>query len=230
MKTSASISYRLIAIAAIALMLAACSGAERADRQYMGVRTASWYGPGFHGKRTASGEQYDMHAMTCAHKSLPFGTRLELISLDSGSRAVVTVNDRGPFVGGRDIDLSLAAAKTLGIHEKGVGKVKAYNLGMDRRYAVYIKDGKVPSSAPRGYTGKFTIQVAALLDKDNAIYLKNGLDLNYKDAYVMEKWVDGRRFYRIRVGKFPNEANAVVYAQKLMREGYRDVLVMQYEN
>jgi len=230
MRTSASTYYKLVAIAAIALMLGACGGVERGSRDYMGVKTASWYGPGFHGKRTASGEQYDMHAMTCAHKSLPFGTRLELISLDSGARTVVTVNDRGPFVSGRDIDLSFAAAKALGIHDQGVGKVKAYNLGMDHRYAVYIKDGKVPTSVPKGYTGKFTIQVAALLDKDNAIYLKNGLDLNYKNTYIMEKWVDGRRFYRIRVGKFPNEANAVVYAQKLMREGYRDVLVMQYEN
>ncbi len=80
---------------------------------------ASWYGPGFHGKRTASGERFDQHAMTAAHRTLPFGTRVRVTH--KGRSVVVRINDRGPFVHGRVIDLSMAAAKRLGI--AGVAKV-----------------------------------------------------------------------------------------------------------
>lgn len=76
---------------------------------------ASWYGPGFHGKRTASGERFDTRALTAAHKTLPFGTRVRVKSLVSGKEVVVRINDRGPFVVGRVIDLSKAAAQMLGL-------------------------------------------------------------------------------------------------------------------
>lgn len=85
--------------------------------------SASWYGPGFHGKKTASGEVYDMHKLTAAHKKLPLGTRLEVTHKRTGKSVVVTVNDRGPFHGNRILDLSHAAAKELGIVNAGVGDV-----------------------------------------------------------------------------------------------------------
>ncbi|GAB5602620.1 hypothetical protein FJNA_11450 [Thermus sp. FJN-A] len=75
---------------------------------------AVWYGPGFHGKRTASGEVYDMHALTAAHPSLPFGTRVRVTNLRNGKHVVVRINDRGPFGGRYVIDLSYAAAKAIG--------------------------------------------------------------------------------------------------------------------
>lgn len=75
---------------------------------------AVWYGPGFHGRRTASGERYDMHALTAAHPSLPFGTRVRVINLKNGKSVVVRINDRGPFGGTYIIDLSYAAAKAIG--------------------------------------------------------------------------------------------------------------------
>uniref|UniRef100_A0A7C2GG83 Probable endolytic peptidoglycan transglycosylase RlpA n=1 Tax=Thermus islandicus TaxID=540988 RepID=A0A7C2GG83_9DEIN len=75
---------------------------------------AVWYGPGFHGKRTASGEVYDMHALTAAHPSLPFGTRVRVTNLKDGRSVVVRINDRGPFGGRYIIDLSYAAAKAIG--------------------------------------------------------------------------------------------------------------------
>ncbi|MBN1433385.1 septal ring lytic transglycosylase RlpA family protein [Candidatus Fermentibacterales bacterium] len=84
---------------------------------------ASYYGPGFHGRLTASGEMFDMHDMTCAHRSLPFGTLLLVRNLDNGLEATVRVNDRGPFVAGRIIDLSVEAAERLGMIESGTARV-----------------------------------------------------------------------------------------------------------
>lgn len=84
---------------------------------------ASWYGPGFHGKKTASGEIYDMHKMTAAHKRLPLGTKLEVTNKRTGKTIIVTVNDRGPFHGNRIIDLSHAAASKLGVLRSGVANV-----------------------------------------------------------------------------------------------------------
>ena len=86
--------------------------------------TASWYGPGFHGKKTASGEIYDQHKLTAAHKTLPLGTKARVTNLDNGSTVEVEINDRGPFIEGRIIDLSRAAAGTLGFVESGTAPVR----------------------------------------------------------------------------------------------------------
>lgn len=80
---------------------------------------ASWYGPGFHGKKTASGQAFNQNAMTAAHKSLPFGTKVRVTDQRTGRAVVVTINDRGPFVRGRMIDLSKAAATELGFRDRG---------------------------------------------------------------------------------------------------------------
>ncbi|MBZ0255282.1 septal ring lytic transglycosylase RlpA family protein [bacterium] len=85
--------------------------------------TASWYGPKFHGKRTANGERFNMNALTAAHPSLPFNTRLRVTNLENGRRCIVRVNDRGPFTGGRIIDLSRAAARKLDFENAGLAKV-----------------------------------------------------------------------------------------------------------
>jgi rare lipoprotein A len=88
------------------------------------VGLASYYGRRHHGRRTASGARFDMHAMTCAHRTAPFGTRLKVTSLESGKSVVVKVTDRGPFTGGRVVDLSYAAARKLGMVEDGVVRVR----------------------------------------------------------------------------------------------------------
>lgn len=91
---------------------------ERADRhaaQHTWTGTASWYGPGFAGRRTASGDVFDPSALTAAHLTLPFGTRVRVTNLANGRSVVVRINDRGPYVAGREIDLSRAAARRLGI-------------------------------------------------------------------------------------------------------------------
>ncbi|MFQ6117975.1 MAG: septal ring lytic transglycosylase RlpA family protein [Candidatus Bipolaricaulia bacterium] len=97
--------------------------AALAANQYYQVGIASWYGPGFHGNRTANGEIYDMYALTAAHKTLPFGTIVKVVDLDTGRSVVVRINDRGPFIKGRIIDLSYAAAQELGMVQKGLAKV-----------------------------------------------------------------------------------------------------------
>ena len=85
---------------------------------------ASWYGHKFNGRLTASGERFDMYAMTCAHKTLKFGSKLRVTNPDNNKSVIVTVNDRGPFIRGRDLDLSYGAAKKIGIVKKGVARVK----------------------------------------------------------------------------------------------------------
>ncbi len=90
---------------------------------------ASWYGGNFHGRRTANGETYNMNALTAAHKTLPFGTRVRVTNTRNGDSVVVRINDRGPFVGGRVIDLSRAAASQIGVTSSGVAPVKLAVLG-----------------------------------------------------------------------------------------------------
>lgn len=90
---------------------------------YYEVGIASWYGPGFQGNRTSNGEVYDMYGISAAHKTLPFGTIVKVVDLDTGRSVVVRINDRGPFIEGRIIDLSKGAAEKLGIVDKGIAHV-----------------------------------------------------------------------------------------------------------
>jgi rare lipoprotein A len=93
---------------------------------------ASWYGPGFHGNRSASGERYNQNALTAAHRTLPFGTRVRVTNLNTGVSVIVRINDRGPFIRGRIIDLSAAAARTIGMIGSGVAPVTIEVLGPAR--------------------------------------------------------------------------------------------------
>jgi peptidoglycan lytic transglycosylase len=95
-----------------------------------GVMTASWYGPRFNGKITANGEVYDQSAFTAAHKELKFGTLLKLTNLRNEKSIIVRINDRGPYVGGRQLDLSKAAALSLGMVKRGVVKLKVEQISL----------------------------------------------------------------------------------------------------
>jgi rare lipoprotein A len=94
----------------------------------LGVMTASWYGPRFHGKLTANGEQYNQMGLTAAHKSLPFGTVLQVTNLKNGKSVLVRINDRGPYIEGRDLDLSKGTALALGMISRGVIRVKVEEI------------------------------------------------------------------------------------------------------
>ncbi len=111
---------------------------KQSSRGHVERGIASWYGPKFHGRKTSSGEPYDMHQMTAAHKTLPLPTYALVKNLENGRSAIVKVNDRGPFVGDRIIDLSYAAAKKLGVDQKGTARVEVVSI--DPR----DHDGKVP--------------------------------------------------------------------------------------
>ncbi len=120
----------------LVLGLAACASLREEVRfapgevpQYDRVGVASWYGPGFQGRKTASGARFNMNALTAAHRSLPFGTRVKVTNVKNGRSVVVTINDRGPFTRGRIIDLSKAAAGRLGILKQGVAKVRVEAVG-----------------------------------------------------------------------------------------------------
>lgn len=104
--------------------------ADRSLVEYvdLGKMRASWYGPGFHGQKTANGERYDQMSFTAAHKSLKFGTLLKITNLKNNKSVVVRVNDRGPYIEGRDLDLSKAAALSLGMVKRGVAKIKVEEI------------------------------------------------------------------------------------------------------
>ena len=115
------LKHIVVAVALVTGSLSFVTGQTLAAADQCG--TASWYGPGFNGKKAASGERFNQNAMTAAHRTLPFGTRLKVVNQKTGKSVTVEINDRGPYHGGRIIDLSKAAATRLGIIGAGTGKV-----------------------------------------------------------------------------------------------------------
>lgn len=183
--------------------------------------TASWYGPDFHGKLTASGEVYNMYNNTCAHKEYPFGTRLRVVSVLNDKDVECLVNDRGPFVPGRDLDLSYAAAKKIDMIGTGTAPVTIEPVGRDMRYVKYIREGGATD-------GLLTIQVASFREESNARRLKMALELNHGNVYIMEANVGGAHYYRVRVGKFSSRGDAYKTGGPIANEGY-EVLITKYE-
>ena len=113
------------------MLFSSCASTHHVDytpTQRVNYIVASWYGKQFNGKLTASGKRFNMYAMTCAHKTLKFGTKLRVTNPDNNKSVIVTVNDRGPFIRGRDLDLSYGAAKKIGIVRKGVARVKMEHI------------------------------------------------------------------------------------------------------
>lgn len=183
---------------------------------------ASWYGADFHGKPTSSGEIYDMYAKTCAHKEYSFGTRLRVTNISNNKSVECIVNDRGPFVSGRDLDLSYACAKEIGLTGPGTGKVKIEHMGRDMRY---VKEVLYFSSDNKG---PFTIQVGSFREMPNATRLKTALDYRYKQVYIAEADVKGEVYYRVRIGKFDTKNDANSIARMLADEGYT-ILITRYD-
>ena len=180
---------------------------------------ASWYGPQFHGRPTSSGEIFNMYAMTCAHKEYPFGTRVQVTNILNNRSAECIVNDRGPFVEGRDIDLSYAMAKEVELIGIGTGKVL---LEIKGRESSYIRQVKVQTSEK---TGLFAIQVGAFTDSINAIQLKVALKLKYPNVYIQEAEVKDTTYYRVRIGNYGDYKSAIAVAEQLGQEGYQALLL-----
>ena len=180
---------------------------------------ASWYGKKFHGRKTANGEIYDMYAMTAAHKTLPLGTYVRVHNLKNNRSIDIRINDRGPFVRGRIIDLSYAAAKKLGVVGPGTVPVKITALGTPVQSKT--KKGTIRSYVPLDYyKGDFTVQIGAFTDRNNAERLKQKLDLTYKNAHITTYKNGDETFYRVRVGYCSTLQKAIEYENKLIGNGF----------
>jgi rare lipoprotein A len=159
---------------------------------------ASWYGADFHGKLTSSKEIYNMYDMTAAHKTLPLGSTVLVKSLETGKEVVVRINDRGPFVKDRIIDLSYKAAKELGIDQKGTGKVRITLLSESP--SEFVLNGK-PVDINKG---NFAIQIGAFIEKKNAEALRD----KFLNSDIVEAMVNGKKFYRVRLIGFETRTGA----------------------
>ncbi len=164
---------------------------------------ASWYGPDFHGKATSSGEVYDMYQLTCAHNTLPLGTMVMVTNLENGKSLELKVNDRGPFVKERIVDVSYAAARMLGMWEKGTASVKVEVIGF----------------APE-LVQRFTLQVGSFVDETNAQRLAEQLRRSFDNVSVTALETQTQKYHRVRVGQFDTRESALVTAEKLARMGF----------
>jgi len=187
--------------------------------------TASWYGDDFHGKRTSSGEIYDMNALTAAHKTLPLGTMVGVKHLENGREIKVRINDRGPFVRDRVIDLSARAAKEIEIFNSGTGPVEIVALG-NPELGVGAPPQTGSYAASNSFSGNFTIQVGAFSDRPNAERLAQSLSKTYKNVHISE-YFDGRTtFYRIRLGRTHDLEEANQYEAYLIENGFTQAFVV----
>jgi rare lipoprotein A len=202
--------YFLVLIIILTSILTSCARMRYFPTGNVQRGLASWYGEDFHGKITSSKEIYNMYDMTAAHRTLPFGSYVMVTNLENGKSVIVRINDRGPFIKGRIIDLSYAAAKVLGMVGPGVVPVRVEVL---EKYS------------PKKSTQKFSIQVGAFIYKDNAEVLKRKLRRGYRNVYISKFETPHQTYYRVRI-KARSLEFAQKIAQKLFKEGYT-VLVLE---
>ena len=186
---------------------------------------ASWYGKDFHGKKTSNGETYDMHAMTAAHKTLPLGVFVKVRNKENGEETIVRVNDRGPFVKNRIIDLSYSAAKKLGVDLKGTAPVRIEALG----YKASGSGGE-NYKAPETYdSGNYSVQVGAFRDQQNAKRLSEEMRRLHGYSEVRSAMVNGELFYRVQAGKFSSLHEAEEAEVRFSDQGYPGSFVVSVD-
>lgn len=217
---------------------------------YEEVGMASWYGDAFNGRPTSTGERFNMHELTAAHKTLPLPGLVEVTNLDNGRRVVVRLNDRGPFVDGRIIDLSRGAAQELGMISQGVGRVRVRYLGHAPRlgggvvlqqaearpartppasqpvpYAIAAAASPPPVVAPTpvAQAGGVWVQAGAFADQRAARRIAGRLG---DRATVQPMNSGGRELYRVVVGPWDDAAAAENARQAVVARGYADALLI----
>jgi len=216
---------------------------------YNATGTASWYGTKFHGRKTANGERYDMHAMSAAHKTLPMPTMVRVTNLNNGRSVVVRVNDRGPFVKNRIIDLSYAAARALGYDNEGTAPVRVEALGNSMTASagrtapgsitkppivrptpsVTAAQQPIRRHIPVTRTirpGSMYIQLGAFSSTVNANRLKAELSGNYPSVGIYAKNGGYAEVYRVRIGPFEDEKEIERQVLALQRQGYTNAIVV----
>jgi len=162
---------------------------------------ASWYGIPYHGRRAANGEIYDMHKMTAAHRTLPFDTIVRVTNVKNGKQTEVRINDRGPFVDGRVIDLSFAAAQAIDAVAAGIVPVRLELL-----------------EGPHALSSVFTVQVGAFSERQNAVRFIRALEERYQPVTLYPQDTPRGMLYQVRVGRVGSETEARQLAQRLRRE------------
>jgi len=166
--------------------------------EYVEEGVASWYGVPFNGRRTSNGEIYDMHEFTAAHRTLPFNCVVRVTNLNNGKQTEVRINDRGPFVANRVIDLSLSAAQAIEMVGPGTANVRLEIL-----------------SGPNPNVGFFAVQIGAFKVQENAARLKAQMEQTYPPVNIATYDSPNGTFYRVRVGRLPSEEAAQKLADQL---------------
>lgn len=187
---------------------------------------ASWYGNKFHGRRTSSGEEYNMYAMTAAHKTLPIPVFVEVKNIDNGRTAIVKVNDRGPFHEGRIIDLSYAAATKLGVAQTGTANVSIRVVASEaekkhRRSEVFVESSISESD-------KLYVQIAAFSTEKNAQqHLKKLQGEGFFDVRLYTESKKGKKVYRVRIGPLPSEHVAKNVLSQLKEKNHHNLKIVK---
>lgn len=182
----------------------------REDPGYDQTGIASWYGPKFHGRPTANGETFDMYRVSAAHNTLPMPVMVRVTNLENGKSVVLRVNDRGPFARGRIIDLSYRAARLLDFVEQGTARVRVQYVGpagVGGDQAAPVRVQRVDVRQNRPVASELYVQAGSFSDPQNARRLRDQLT-HLGPVRVVGAVVNGRDFYRVRVGPLNNVAQA----------------------
>lgn len=215
---------RALALLAAPLLFISCAkkksvrvpAAPRVGAVETGI--ASWYGPPYHGRRAASGEIYDMEKLTAAHRTLFFNTWVEVTNLTNGKKVRVRITDRGPFVEGRIIDLSRAAAREIDMIGPGIAKV---------RVEVISPPGNPPANPPEA-AGLYAVQVGAYLNRAGAERMQKTVQRRYKECRLVRR--DGATvLWRVLIGKETTETAAQELAGRLRLE-FGEVFVVRLDD
>ncbi len=189
---------------------------------YEETGTASWYGSDFHGRSTSNGEKYNMHDMTAAHKVLPMNTMLLVTNLRNKKQVVVRVNDRGPFVKGRIIDLSFSAAKKIDMQHTGTAKVRVLALGEVRKI-----NGKRQFIKRFDFDkGSYYVQIGAFIRKDNSLRLQQKFLEKGHRTVIRKTRVHDKLFYRVQVYVGSSLRNAKKAEAALLEKGYTGAFII----
>jgi rare lipoprotein A len=214
---------KLVLVSVTVIYLAACSvPASRVPPPVTAPRViqtgiASWYGPGFHGKTTASGVIYDQHDLTAAHQTLPLGTRVLVTNLENGRSIEVLINDRGPFAKARIIDLSYAAAETLGMIGPGTIPVRIEVVGSGADKISLIKDSL-----------DYTLQLGSFSILENARQLRDRVASKFSEVAIVPLNTSTTTFYRVQLGQFSTRSSAEEQAQRVTQAGYPVVILEKW--
>ncbi len=194
------------------------------DFQQKGI--ASWYGNKFHGQRTSSGEEYDMYAMTAAHKTLPIPAYVEVTNNDNNRKAIVRVNDRGPFHEGRIIDLSYAAATKLGVAQTGTANVSIRVVTSAEDKNLRRSETFVESPVSEG--DKLYVQVAAFSSEEYALqHLGKLQGEGFNDVRLHIESKNGTAVYRVRIGPLPSDHVAKKVLTQLKQNNHHNIKIIK---